>query len=194
MQLRCTYCQTMFAIGREETLAALEDMVENNLKYYDAHCPKCRRANRVERFKLEFSYPGWQADLQAMAKQAEAAPPVPAGPVEPSPVEVGTALTEAPLPLSPQVKKTHLKSHTSASVKRERNTVSTAKPRESVLKAPARQGTAASGKGKKGAGRPAPASRKGKPAARSAGSATKARKATRPASPKGNKPAGKKKK
>ncbi|MGD0611056.1 MAG: hypothetical protein ABSB41_06035 [Anaerolineales bacterium] len=194
MQLRCTYCQTMFAIGREETLAALEDMAENNLKYYDAHCPKCRRANRVERFKLEFSYPGWKADLQAMAKQAEATAPVPASPVEPSPVEVGTTLVEAPLPPSPQVKKTHVKSHTRASVKREKNTVGAVKPRESAQKAPARKGSAAPVKGKKDAGRPAPASQKRKHAARSTGSATKARKATRPASAKGNKPAGKKKK
>jgi hypothetical protein len=68
MQIRCTYCQTMFAISREEKLAALEHMDEEKLKYYDAHCPKCRRANRVERFKLEVSYPTWRADLKAMAK------------------------------------------------------------------------------------------------------------------------------
>ncbi len=71
MQIRCSYCQTMFPISREETLAALETMAEENLKYYDAHCPNCRRANRVERFKLEASYPGWQNDLNVMAKQAE---------------------------------------------------------------------------------------------------------------------------
>ncbi len=73
MQLRCSYCQMMFPISREETLAALEHMAENNLKYYDAHCPNCRRANRVERFKLEASYPNWQTDLKNMAKQADKA-------------------------------------------------------------------------------------------------------------------------
>jgi hypothetical protein len=71
MQLRCSYCQTMFAIGHEETLAAIEHMADNNLKYYDAHCPNCRRANRVERFKMEASYPGWQAALKAMVKEAD---------------------------------------------------------------------------------------------------------------------------
>jgi len=73
MQLRCSYCQTMFAISREETLAALEHMADNNLKYYDAHCPNCRRANRVERIKLEASYPGWQEEIKKMAREAKKA-------------------------------------------------------------------------------------------------------------------------
>lgn len=67
MQLRCTYCQTMFAISRDEKLAALQSMQEENLEYYHAHCPKCRRANRVERQKMERSYPNWQADLKTLA-------------------------------------------------------------------------------------------------------------------------------
>ncbi len=73
MQLRCSYCQTMFAISHEETLAAIEHMADNNLKYYDAHCPNCRRANRVERFKLEASYPGWQSAIKTMTKEADKA-------------------------------------------------------------------------------------------------------------------------
>ena len=72
MQLRCTYCQTMFAISHEEMLAGLEHMEEEKLKYYDAHCPKCRRANRVERFKMEMAYPNWRTDLKTMAKQSAA--------------------------------------------------------------------------------------------------------------------------
>lgn len=72
MQLRCTYCQTMFALSRDEMLAALEHLEEQKLKYYDAHCPKCRRANRVERLKLELAYPNWKSDLKALAKQAAA--------------------------------------------------------------------------------------------------------------------------
>jgi phage FluMu protein Com len=65
MQLRCTYCQTMFAIGREEKLIAIQTMNDDDLQYYHAYCPKCRRANRVERKKLERSYPNWQEDLKA---------------------------------------------------------------------------------------------------------------------------------
>jgi hypothetical protein len=75
----------MFAISHEETLAAIEHMADNNLKYYDAHCPNCRRANRVERFKLEASYPGWQAAIKTMvteADKAEAKPAVAATPAK----------------------------------------------------------------------------------------------------------------
>jgi len=70
MQLRCTYCQTMFAIGREEKLIAIQNMNKENLEYYHAHCPKCRRANRVERARLEHSYPNWKEDLKTMANEA----------------------------------------------------------------------------------------------------------------------------
>jgi len=70
MQLRCTYCQTMFAIGHEETLIAIQNMNTENLKYYHAHCPNCRRANRIERVKLEHSYPNWQEDLKALTREA----------------------------------------------------------------------------------------------------------------------------
>ncbi len=70
MQLRCSYCQTMFALSHEEMLAALQYMSEEDLHYYDAHCPKCRRANRVERMKLQRAYPNWQDVLKDMAKDA----------------------------------------------------------------------------------------------------------------------------
>ena len=70
MQLRCSYCQTMFAISRDETLAALEHLEEHKLSFYDAHCPKCRRANRVERAKLERTFPDWQKTIQTMANEA----------------------------------------------------------------------------------------------------------------------------
>lgn len=73
MNLRCMYCQTMFAIGREEMIVALQTMEAENLSHYDAHCPKCRRANRVERKKLELANPNWQETLKEMAKEAEKA-------------------------------------------------------------------------------------------------------------------------
>jgi hypothetical protein len=71
MQLRCTYCQTMFAISREEMLAGLEHMEENKLAYYDAHCPKCRRANRVERARMERFFPDWKKAIKTMAQEAD---------------------------------------------------------------------------------------------------------------------------
>jgi len=71
MQLRCTYCQTMFAVSHEEELAALQTMSEEKLTYTHVYCPKCRRANRVEKARLERSYPNWKADLKAMEKAAK---------------------------------------------------------------------------------------------------------------------------
>jgi hypothetical protein len=73
MNLRCMYCQTMFGISRESMLIALQTMEEENLSHFDFYCPKCRRANRVERKKLEMANPNWQETLKGMAKEAEKA-------------------------------------------------------------------------------------------------------------------------
>ena len=70
MNLRCSYCQTMFALGRETMLTALEQMEAKGLHHYDAHCPKCRRANSMSRERLEKAYPGWREALKEMQKQA----------------------------------------------------------------------------------------------------------------------------
>jgi hypothetical protein len=71
----------MFAISREDMLAALEHMEENKQIYYAAHCPKCRRANRVERARMERFFPQWKKAIKTMAKesaQAETAAEKPA--------------------------------------------------------------------------------------------------------------------
>jgi len=70
MNLRCMYCQTMFGISRENMLIGLQTMEAENLTHYEFHCPKCRRANRVERKKLEMANPNWQESLKEMAKEA----------------------------------------------------------------------------------------------------------------------------
>ncbi len=70
MQLRCTYCQTMFAISRDEMLAALQHMDQHKQKYYDAHCPKCRRANRVEGKRIQVFFPDWKKTIKAMQQEA----------------------------------------------------------------------------------------------------------------------------
>ena len=70
MNLRCMYCQTMFGISRENMLIGLRTMEAENLSHYEFHCPKCRRANRVERKKLEMANPNWQESLKEMAKEA----------------------------------------------------------------------------------------------------------------------------
>ena len=70
MNLRCMYCQTMFGVSRDVMLAGLQTMEAEELTHYDVHCPKCRRANRVERKKLERANPNWQESLKQMAKEA----------------------------------------------------------------------------------------------------------------------------
>ncbi len=70
MQLRCTYCSTMFSISQEEMLAGLEHMEEHKQIYYDAHCPNCRRANRVERARMERFFPDWKKAIKTMAKES----------------------------------------------------------------------------------------------------------------------------
>jgi hypothetical protein len=76
MNLRCAFCQTPYAIGRNETIAALQMMEAENLSHYDAHCPRCRRATQIPRQKLELSMPSWKEALAA-ATQPEPAPAKP---------------------------------------------------------------------------------------------------------------------
>ena len=70
MNLRCMYCQTMFGVSRENMLIGLQAMDADDLSHYEFYCPKCRRANRVERKKLEMANPNWQESLKQMAKEA----------------------------------------------------------------------------------------------------------------------------
>jgi len=74
MNLRCSFCQTPFTIGRIEKLDALQHMEANNLKHYDAHCPRCRRATPVTRERLEMSMPNWREELKALEKEMTAHP------------------------------------------------------------------------------------------------------------------------
>ena len=74
MNIRCSFCQTPYAIGRAEKIAALQYMYAENLTHYDAHCPRCRRATPVLREKLEASLPDWRDALHELEQEAEAAP------------------------------------------------------------------------------------------------------------------------
>ena len=87
MNLRCSYCQTMFALSRETILVALEQMETEGLHHYDAHCPKCRRANSMSRDRLEKAYPGWREALKEMQKQAAKAEKEQAAAVEEKPAK-----------------------------------------------------------------------------------------------------------
>ncbi len=70
MNLRCIYCQTPFTLARAEMLTAIVHMNEKNMNHYDAHCPRCRRANSISRQRMELFLPNWQEAI----KQLPAAP------------------------------------------------------------------------------------------------------------------------
>ena len=71
MNVICSHCRTPFAIGRNETLVALQMMQSESLHHYDAHCPRCRRANQIPRDRLEHSVPDWQEALAELDTAAE---------------------------------------------------------------------------------------------------------------------------
>jgi hypothetical protein len=73
MQLRCPYCQTMFALTRETVEAAYAQMVKEGLHHYDAHCPRCRRAVFVTREQFERFNPALKNQPPEAAKAAGAA-------------------------------------------------------------------------------------------------------------------------
>lgn len=103
MQLRCSYCQTMFALSRDEMLAALQYVTEEDLLYYDAHCPKCRRANRVERNKLQRAYPNWEEVLKQKEKEAAKASKAAADALKKE-QEVAQAVAETSEPAGPKTR------------------------------------------------------------------------------------------
>lgn len=87
MNIKCSFCQTPYAIGRVEKLDALQHMYANNLNHYDAHCPRCRRATPVLRQKLELTMPNWREALKDLEKEMAANPQQAApSPSKPEPV------------------------------------------------------------------------------------------------------------
>lgn len=75
MNLRCIYCQTPFTLARTEMLGAIVTMNEKSQNHYDAHCPRCRRANSISRQRMELFFPNWQ-DAAKQAAAAAKSPPL----------------------------------------------------------------------------------------------------------------------
>jgi phage FluMu protein Com len=57
MQLRCYQCGWSFGISKDEMVAALEALKASGGSHYDAHCPRCKRANKVSIEQLQRSLP-----------------------------------------------------------------------------------------------------------------------------------------
>ena len=88
MNLRCIYCQTPFTLARSEMLGAIIVMNEKNQSHYDAHCPRCRRANSISRQRMELFFPNWQEAAKHQDSTIDDAPPPP--PPGPAPVSSKT--------------------------------------------------------------------------------------------------------
>ena len=78
MNLRCIYCQTPFTLSRTEMLGAIISMNEKSQNHYDAHCPRCRRANSISRQRMELFFPNWQEAAKQQAPAPAVPPPMPA--------------------------------------------------------------------------------------------------------------------
>jgi hypothetical protein len=153
MNLRCTYCQTPFTVGRLEKLAAIQRMQAEDLHHFDVFCPRCRRATSVSRQRLEIFTPGWQEGLKTL--EADAAK-IEKGRTEPTPVPVEAK----PAPAHAESRSRHTSKATVAAkspveTKSAPKTVAKAKPaaktaaKPAVKKPVAKAKPAASPKGKK---------------------------------------------
>jgi len=56
-------------------LGAIITMNEKHQSHYDAHCPRCRRANSISRQRMELDFPNWQNAAKQMASAAKAETP-----------------------------------------------------------------------------------------------------------------------
>lgn len=74
MNVKCSFCQTPYTLSRVQMLDALQEMDAHKLTHYDAHCPRCRRATRVERKRMEIFFPNWREALKQFDAEMKAHP------------------------------------------------------------------------------------------------------------------------
>jgi hypothetical protein len=144
MNIRCAFCQTPYTLSRMAMLDALQEVDSKNLTHYDAHCPRCRRATRVPRQRLEIAMPNWREELKEFEKEMKAHPqqeaPLPAAetaPVaeaapEPAPAKKGAtkpkpAAKPAEAKAKPAARQTTPSAETKKSTDRKTSTKGTSK-------------------------------------------------------------------
>jgi phage FluMu protein Com len=71
VQIRCLHCGMPFALGKDVIHAALDLLEEQGLKFYDARCPKCRKANRISKPQLLKAAPGWSKATEVDEAETE---------------------------------------------------------------------------------------------------------------------------
>jgi hypothetical protein len=100
MNLRCIYCQTPFTLARTEMLTAIVTMNDKGQNHYDAHCPRCRRANSISRQRMELFFPNWQDAAKHAASESVKSPPAPpsaSGKADPLPKAAKAAVIKKPV-------------------------------------------------------------------------------------------------
>jgi phage FluMu protein Com len=102
MNIRCSFCQTPYALSRVAMLDALQEIDSKKLTHYDAHCPRCRRATQIPRQKLEIAMPNWRDELKEFEKEMKQNPQQEA----PLPKAEEEAAAPAPEPEPAPAKKT----------------------------------------------------------------------------------------
>ena len=105
MNIRCAFCQTPYTLSRVAMLDALQEVDSQNLSHYDAHCPRCRRATRIPRQRLEMAMPNWREELKQFEKQMKEHPQQEA----PLPQAESTPVAEAVAAPKPAPKKASTK-------------------------------------------------------------------------------------
>lgn len=99
MNIRCAFCQTLYTLSRMTMLDALQEVDSNNLSHYDAHCPRCRRATRVPRQRLEMAMPHWREELKKFEAEMKKNPP------QEAPAPESAAAEAAPVASTPAAAK-----------------------------------------------------------------------------------------
>jgi hypothetical protein len=103
-------------------LSAIVIMNEKSQNHYDAHCPRCRRANSISRQRMELFFPNWKEAAKQQASAPAAPPPVASPPTpqveppasaflktEPLPKSARAAIEKKPEDKKPAVKKSAAK-------------------------------------------------------------------------------------
>jgi hypothetical protein len=65
INLRCINCHTPFSVKQDEIEAALTTVYAEGHKHYNAHCPRCGRANKVSKTQLHRAAPKWEKPKQS---------------------------------------------------------------------------------------------------------------------------------
>ena len=69
MQVRCYSCHTPFSLNRETIHAALDEMTSKGHSHYNAHCPRCGKANKVSKKQLRRWAPAWAPPARPKEKE-----------------------------------------------------------------------------------------------------------------------------